>query len=158
MSVIEAQRIKASVAMSKMVYEKYLADAYYIKGCSKDYDKEKVSTYKLRRDFYGYGLDACTLKSYIKCNLEALVVCDYTPPKEEEQELETSECCNDVFEQASPADIWVVIHDLGYRPNVTTVSNINGQEVEVRGLVAHIDVNKLEIRFSEAISGKAYLS
>jgi|SRR6185369_13631378 len=57
--------------------------------------------------------------------------------------------------QATPASIWVVTHDLGYRPNVQVFDSAGD---EVKGAVEHDDVNGLTIAFSAAFSGHAYLS
>lgn len=51
--------------------------------------------------------------------------------------------------------LWVVTHNLGYRPAVTVWDTANDQ---IQGDVDHIDTNTLTIGFSTAISGSAYMS
>lgn len=56
----------------------------------------------------------------------------------------------------SPAQsVWLITHDLGFNPNVTT-TNDAGEEIV--GLVEYLSDNTLQITFSEAVSGWAYLS
>lgn len=57
--------------------------------------------------------------------------------------------------QSAPATTWSITHNLGFYPNVTTL-NSAGDNVE--GVVAYPTLNSVTITFSEAISGKAYLS
>lgn len=57
--------------------------------------------------------------------------------------------------QATAAEVWTVVHNLGYRPAVSTFDT-NGDPVV--GQPAHIDANSLSISFATAVAGRAYLS
>lgn len=60
-----------------------------------------------------------------------------------------------VFQQASPATTWTIVHGLEMHPNVTT-TDADGAEME--GVVEYQDDNTVVIRFSPAAAGWAYLS
>lgn len=57
--------------------------------------------------------------------------------------------------QGSPSATWVIVHNLGVRPNVT-VEDSAGTTVE--GEIEHNSENQLTLTFSGAFSGIAYLS
>ena len=59
------------------------------------------------------------------------------------------------FTQASPASTWTIAHNLGYRPNISVVDSAGSQ---VEGNAVWTDINNLNITFSGAFSGVAYLS
>lgn len=59
------------------------------------------------------------------------------------------------FVQASAASTWVVLHNLGFYPDVQ-VFDTNGDQVE--GDVTHNSVDQLTIVFSAPFSGDAYLN
>lgn len=58
--------------------------------------------------------------------------------------------------QSDPEIIWIVNHNLGFRPGGVLVTDSGGNEVE--GIVSHIDANTLTITFLAAFGGFAYLS
>jgi hypothetical protein len=60
-----------------------------------------------------------------------------------------------VFTQGTPANPWVINHNLGFYPNVTVVDS-GGSNVE--GDISYPSVNQMQISFSGAFSGTAYLS
>ncbi len=60
-----------------------------------------------------------------------------------------------VHNQGTVAASWIVVHNLGFFPNVTVIDS-SGAMVE--GDVAHIDDTTLTIQFSGAFTGVAYLS
>ena len=57
--------------------------------------------------------------------------------------------------QSSPATQWTVVHNLGFKPNVT-VFNSAGDIVE--GDIVHNSSNQLTLQFSATMSGTAQLS
>lgn len=58
--------------------------------------------------------------------------------------------------RVTPAQtIWIFTHSLGFFPNVTTTNDDNE---EIVGTVTYIDIDTLQIEFSSAVSGWAYLS
>jgi|SRR3990170_2078783 len=61
-----------------------------------------------------------------------------------------------VHDQAIPAATWTIVHNLGYPPNVTVVDS-SGREV-VGDVTYPIPNTTVEIEFSSAFGGKAYLS
>jgi len=52
---------------------------------------------------------------------------------------------------------WNVVHNLGYRPAVTTTDNALTPNV-VEGTISHIDENSLTVTFTANIGGTVYLS
>lgn len=58
-------------------------------------------------------------------------------------------------EQTSANNVWTINHGLGYRPSVTVFDN---SYFEVEGDITHVDQNNVQIEFSIAITGTAYLS
>jgi hypothetical protein len=59
------------------------------------------------------------------------------------------------FTQDTPADEWVIQHDLGYIPNVFTRDD---EGVAMEGIVTPIDKTLTIINFSVPVAGTAYLS
>ena len=57
--------------------------------------------------------------------------------------------------QAGVSATWTVVHNLGYRPNVTT---FNSADTEVEGDIIHLSVNSFTITFTSAFSGYAVCS
>lgn len=57
--------------------------------------------------------------------------------------------------QGAPANPWVITHNLGFRPNVIVIDS-GGSVVE--GDITYPTVNQMQIAFSGAFSGVAYLS
>ena len=62
---------------------------------------------------------------------------------------------NFIFEQYSASDNWIVYHGLGKYPSVTVVDSAN---TVVCGDIVYLDANSLEVHFSAAFSGRAYLN
>lgn len=59
-----------------------------------------------------------------------------------------------VFEQMIPSASWVIVHNLGRRPNVFVLDSTNR---EVEGGVQYIDNTTIRLDFAAAFSGTAYL-
>lgn len=59
------------------------------------------------------------------------------------------------FDQAAPADTWVIAHGLGYRPNVSIQDSAG---TVVLGDVFHDSDDQVTVRFSAPFSGRATLS
>ncbi len=60
-----------------------------------------------------------------------------------------------VHTQTNAATVWDITHNLNMSPNVRT-EDLTGQDIE--GTVEIINNNQIKIYFSQAVSGKAYLS
>jgi hypothetical protein len=60
-----------------------------------------------------------------------------------------------VHNQGAPATTWVVVHNLGYKPNIT-VEDSSGTTVE--GELVHDNANQATLTFSAAFAGVAYCS
>jgi hypothetical protein len=60
------------------------------------------------------------------------------------------------WNQASAATVWTIPHNLGYYPNVTAVDSA-GTEI-FPGTVKYISATTVELDFSAAVGGSAYLS
>ena len=60
-----------------------------------------------------------------------------------------------VFTQGVPAVQWTVQHNLNKFPSVSVVNNNN---IVINGEVTYIDANNVQLNFSAAFAGKAYLN
>ena len=60
-----------------------------------------------------------------------------------------------VHDQPTPASTWTVVHNLDGYPNVAVVDSADS---EVVGGVEYLDANTIELTFSGAFSGRAFLS
>ena len=61
-----------------------------------------------------------------------------------------------VYHNDQGQDTWVIDHNLGKRPSVTIVSDIDGHEII--GDVEYVSDNRLIIHFQSALNGSAYLN
>jgi hypothetical protein len=59
------------------------------------------------------------------------------------------------YNQAVPTDTWVIVHSLGFNPNVTVVDSAG---TTVEGSISYDSSTQITITFSAAFSGTAYLS
>ena len=59
------------------------------------------------------------------------------------------------FTQQTPSTIWVIGHNMGIKPNVTT-EDLAGNDIQ--GVIEYVDNNNVRITFNQAVAGKAYLS
>jgi hypothetical protein len=60
-----------------------------------------------------------------------------------------------LHQQLAPEAVWVIVHNLGFRPSVTIKDSASGIVI---GDVVHLDANNLIVSFSSALGGEAYLS
>jgi hypothetical protein len=60
-----------------------------------------------------------------------------------------------IYNQGSPATVWTIVHNLGFRPQVSVVDSAN---IVVEGDYSYPDANTMVLTFSSAFSGVAYLS
>lgn len=60
-----------------------------------------------------------------------------------------------IFTQATPSTVWVINHNMGIVPNVTT-EDTNGNDIV--GILDVLDSNNIKIYFNQPVAGKAYLS
>lgn len=60
-----------------------------------------------------------------------------------------------VYTQLEPATMWVIQHNMGMVPNVSTEDTYGG---DIQGIVEPVDNNQLKIYFNQPVAGKAYLS
>jgi hypothetical protein len=58
--------------------------------------------------------------------------------------------------QTAAATRWTITHNLGFRPSVT-VEDSAGSDI-IPGEITHVDNNTLQLDFSAAVGGEAYLS
>jgi hypothetical protein len=57
--------------------------------------------------------------------------------------------------QGAVSNSWVITHNLGFKPNVTIVDSAG---TIYEGEITYTNSNSLTVSFSQAFSGKAYLS
>ena len=62
---------------------------------------------------------------------------------------------NFVYEQATPSDVWRVLHNLNKRPSITVVDSA---ENVVVGAYEYLDNNRVILKFNSAFIGKAYFN
>ena len=60
-----------------------------------------------------------------------------------------------IFTQAVPSIVWNITHNLDKFPSVSVVNNNN---IVINGEVTYIDTNNVQLDFSAAFAGKAYLN
>lgn len=60
-----------------------------------------------------------------------------------------------VHNQSSPSTTWSITHNMGKKPSVSIVDTADDQ---VEGEVTYVSNNQLIVKFSAAVSGKAYLN
>lgn len=58
-------------------------------------------------------------------------------------------------EQSTALSVWDIVHNLGFRPNVSAFDSFGAP---MDGVVSHIDINHLTITFLSPIGGEAELS
>ena len=59
------------------------------------------------------------------------------------------------YEKQSSSNQWTIVHNLGFRPSVSVMDyGQNNIECDIE----HVNENQLTLRFSESVSGHAYLS
>lgn len=58
-------------------------------------------------------------------------------------------------EQSTALSVWDVVHNLGFRPNVSAFDSF---DAPMDGIVTHIDNNHLTITFLSPVGGEAELS
>ena len=58
--------------------------------------------------------------------------------------------------QSTASTVWTINHNLGFNPNVTAVDSA-GTEIWP-GDVIYLSANQLQLTFSAAVGGEAYLS
>ena len=59
------------------------------------------------------------------------------------------------FTQVDPSTVWIIQHNMGMKPNVSTEDTTG---TDIQGIVEHVDNNLLKIYFNQPVAGKAYLS
>lgn len=58
--------------------------------------------------------------------------------------------------QETPSTVWTVVHNMEFVPGNELITDLDGNEIE--GVTRVIDLNTIEITFSEAVAGYAYVS
>jgi hypothetical protein len=58
--------------------------------------------------------------------------------------------------QEVPSSVWTVVHNMEFVPGNELITDLDGNEIE--GVTRVIDLNTIEITFSEPIAGYAYVS
>ena len=157
----EGQKSRVAIDMALMVYDKYASESYFIRSCDTDYNVDSMELKKLKYDFASYGISCDKLVSCTRTYSSNRYTCvPRCKPCETDDTVDTCKICNDMWIQDTPSTVWNVVHILDFRPNVTTVMTVGGEEVEIKGVVEYDpnDVTKLTITFSQAVAGKAYLS
>jgi len=61
-----------------------------------------------------------------------------------------------VFTQEEPSTVWLIKHDLEFVPGNELITDLNGNEID--GITRVVDINTIQVEFSEPVAGYAYLS
>ena len=61
-----------------------------------------------------------------------------------------------VFKQEEASAVWLVEHNLEFVPGNELITDLEGNEID--GVTRVVDINTIEIEFSEPVAGYAYLS
>lgn len=72
-----------------------------------------------------------------------------------EEELDRVSDKNYIHQQRSASDSWTIVHNLNKYPSITIVDSANNTVV---GEVTYISLNEINIKFTGAFSGKAFLN
>jgi hypothetical protein len=70
-------------------------------------------------------------------------------------DLVTNQELGHVHTQDTISDEWIIVHNLGFIPNITVVDN---NEKVVEGSYHYLNPTTVVATFTEPVSGKAYLS
>ena len=70
-------------------------------------------------------------------------------------DLVTNQELGYVYEQETISSVWTISHSLGFTPNITVV---DAAGIVIEGSYSYPNANTIVATFTEAISGKAYLS
>lgn len=70
--------------------------------------------------------------------------------------IDNTETSQHVHHQEEAANIWTINHNLGFVPGNELITDEEGNEID--GVTRVIDNNTIQIEFSEAITGYAYVS
>ena len=109
------------------------------------------------------NLPLSTYRDPNQCNTKVEI--DYPQSNENLVDIQTDGCITRInmnasgtgfiFTQTESSNLWIIQHNLNYKPNVYTENNDGN---EIRGSITQVDTNNLTISFSSPVSGKAYLS
>lgn len=140
--MLNVSELKCKMAAS--VYSKMTKEAYGIKDCCGEYDEDEVEDTKLLISLHCGPFSIDDIKNGFK-----------QPEVKKPNRVKVKSKSVFVHDQSSAATIWTVNHNLGYSPHVTT---FNDDNEKITGTVTYTTANTLQITFSSAQSGKAYIS
>jgi len=149
-SSLYANKDRYIVNFANSHYAEYKRLKYGVKTCR---PTGKLWLDELRYDLIQYSGDVDFCSQCGGVNLSKVVI---------EFPSGLGACCNVVpqgksfvYTQNPAATVWVIIHNMGYVPNVFTEDE-NGNDI--LGVITIINNNELTITFNSHIAGKAYLS
>lgn len=140
--MLNVSELKCKLAAA--VYSKMTKEAYGIKDCCGQYDEDEVEDERLLISLYCGPFNIDDIKNGFK-----------EPKKKKPGKIKVKPQSLFIHSQTSASDFWTVNHNLGYNPNVTV---FNEDNEKIIGTVTYTSANTLQITFSTAQSGKAYLS
>lgn len=135
--------------MADAVYEEYQKQMYGLDACHSDYDEGQMEEWKLLLDLQKSGV-TCPKKT---SKVEAA---GHNPLPHYPSPTPTSVRSIFVmtFVQSNPAGIWLIQHNLGYKPIVEAYNNEGNP---IPSSIKYLDINSLQLTFNTIIGGKAYL-
>lgn len=149
-STLYAKKDSYIVNFANSYYDEFRKVKYGIKNCRAG---GKLWLDQLRFDLIDYGGDVDFCNQCYAIDLSRLKI-DFSSG--------AGGSCNVVqkgksyvFTQPTSSTTWVIIHNLGFVPNVFTEDE-NGNDIV--GVVAVINNNQITITFNSPVAGTAYLS
>ena len=130
--------------MAASVYHKFIKESYGITDCCGEYDHNEIDDTKLLIQLYCGPFNIDDIRNGFK---------EYKPKERNKVDIKPKSFY--VHNQADESEIWYVTHNLNRNPNVNVFDNDNNKIV---GIIEYTTSNSLNITFSSAKSGKAYLS
>ncbi len=148
-------------SFTEAIHDRFNQLYYGLSACEGSYDKDRVAEGRLKIQL----LNTCLVDDDFTANTATpslnIVPFHMLPPVRTGPSTIINIINNyttpAVFEykQLTPVLQWIIKHNLGYNPNVTTVNELKQQ---VEGQVTYIDNKNIIIDFSVPTAGTAYLS
>lgn len=128
------------------VYQQYQKEMYGLTACEVDYDEGNLQEIKLLMGLKQSGITCPSTHHKLDAAGQT--------PKPLTITTVVAKVFVMTFVQSNPAGIWLIQHNLGYKPLVEAYDNFNNP---IPGAIKYLDINSLQITFNSIIGGKAYL-
>ena len=179
MLTLKEHKDKISCEIATLTYDQFLVQAYGISSCNINYTEgdfiEKLLV-KSVLDFGKHGHRVCKIDDHDididrdfdrdRFGFFETLSTEPTGPLVQnitqtivkivpEESSEPADPDSFTYTQTTPANIWIVSHNLSFRPNVT-ITDTNGNEIEAS--ITYISNATVQIEFSQPVAGNVYFS